>query len=820
MYNGDTFTHFTEKDGLTDNHIKTIMKDSQNEIWIGTINGLNRIVLKPENDFSITKGIYLFKPVIYSYSLQDGLKSMGFSSAALSDSKNRLWWGTEKGLTMLELNNLNNPVEAPVMQLNRIDIDGQSIDYRHLDERTGMKMEFDSVARFYNYPLNLKLPHSSNNLTFYFAAIEWSSSQKIQYSYVMEGLDDQWNAPTAEAYVDYRNIPHGRFTFKVRAIGAAKKWSEPFEYTFCILPPFWHTWWAYMIYGFILLLLGRWYRGFLIKREKINADLRIKEVEVIKMQELDHMKSRFFANISHEFRTPLTLIQGPIEELRMELPDMPVKKARELLQFMKRNTQRLQHLIDQILDISKLETGKLNLQASEGNLEQFIRPIILSFLSLAESKNIQYVYDMHVTSDIVFFDRDKVEKILTNLISNAFKFTPDGGRIRVSFEYIPTSADNTPAYITINVADTGRGIPRENLDRIFDRFYQVSDSDSRIAEGIGLGLALTKELVDVYRGEISVDSQEGKGSTFTVKLPVAEDLFTEEEKAAISTSQVTDAEPSTMILDQQGSEIFDVEEDFVRETADTRPVILIVEDNVDLMNYLSRNLENDYRILTAINGKTGLDKAVECIPDLIISDVMMPEMDGMEMSKQLKSDERTNHIPVIMLTAKADRDSKVEGLETGAADYLIKPFDNEVLMVRIKNLLEQRERLREKFRKEFISDLTGKEAPTENQFFRKVHDVLNDHIDEPEYTIEQLADELNLSRSQVFRKVLAETSFSPKELFRNLRLRKAAILFQGGHRNVAQVMYQVGFNNPSYFAKCFNELFEMNPSQYISKLGS
>jgi len=602
MYNGDTFTHFTEKDGLSDNYVKTIMEDNNNEIWIGTANGLNRIVLVPENDYSITRSKYSFKPVIYSYGLQDGLKGMYFSDhSALSDSKNRLWWGTDKGLTMLDLNNLKTPVEAPVMQLNRIDINGQLIDYRHLDENAGMKMEFDSVVRFYNYPLNLELPYNQNNLTFHFAAIDWSSSQKFQYSYVMDGLEDQWNGPTAEAYVEYRNMPYGMFTFKVRAIGAAQKWSDPFEYTFRILPPFWLTWWAYLIYSFILLLLIRWYRGFLIKREKIKADLKIKQVEVNKMQELDHMKSRFFANISHEFRTPLTLIQGPLEDIKNYLPEMP-ENIRASFQFMKRNTQRLQNLINQILDISKLETGKVKLQVSEGNLEQFIRPIILSFLSLAESKNIKYVYDMHVTSDIVFFDCDKVEKILTNLISNAFKFTPEGGKIRVSFEYIPSLVDNTPEYITIKVVDTGRGIPREELDRGFDRFYQVSDSDSRIAEGTGLGLALTKELVDLYRGEISVDSQEGKGSTFIAKLPVSINFFTDEERVLQPTIRERKPEQTEQIHDQKELEYIDVESGHIQETVENRPVILIVEDNVDLMNYLSQNLENHYHILSAING--------------------------------------------------------------------------------------------------------------------------------------------------------------------------------------------------------------------------
>ncbi len=818
MFNGETFTHFTEKEGLSDNTVLSILADSNNNIWLSTSKGLNRLAFGQDTVSSRKDSSFACIPEIYTYGLQDGLKDNGFLlNSVLLDSKNRIWWGTNKGLTMLDINHLKTPDELPVMRLNRVDINGQFIDFRHLDDSNGMKLEFDSVARFYNYPLNLELPHNQNHLTFHFSAIDWFAPFKIKYSYKLEGLDDKWSSPTAEANAEYRNMPYGIYTFKVRAIGAAQKWSEPFEYTFRIFPPLWFTWWAYMTYGFIFLLLVRWYRGFLIKREKVNADLKIKEMEVNKMQELDQMKSRFFANISHEFRTPLTLIQGPIEDLKRDLPDLPVEKTRELLQFMKRNTVRLQHLINQILDISKLETGKVKLQVSEGDLEQFVRTIILSFLSLAESKKIEYVHDLPETSDIVFFDCDKLEKILTNLIYNAFKFTAEGGKIRVSQQYAAASTKDKPSHVIIEVADTGRGIPRKKLDKVFDRFYQGSDSDSRDAEGTGLGLALTKELVDLYRGEISVDSQEGKGSTFTVKLPVSKSLFTEEEISTRPDTQDIKPEPVEPVHDPQEHECIDIEGDLVQETADDRQVILIIEDNVDLRNYISRNLEKNYRILTAINGKEGLDKALECIPDLIISDVMMPEMDGIEMSKLLKTDERTNHIPIIMLTAKADRDSKLEGLETGADDYLIKPFDQEELQVRIKNLLEQRKRLREKFRKEFVSDLKIMEASPEDQFLKKVHDILNNHIEEPEYTVEQLAGELHLSRSQVFRKVLAVTSFSPNELLRNLRLKKAAILFHSGHKNVAQVMYQVGFNNPSYFAKCFSELFGMNPSQYITR---
>ncbi|MCK4989121.1 MAG: hypothetical protein KAS29_01495, partial [Bacteroidales bacterium] len=345
-YNGETFTTFTQKEGLSDNFITSILEDSNNNIWVGTHNGLNRLAFEQENDSDPEKGTSSYNPVIHTYGLQDGLKGIGFLGySVLLNSKKRICWTSYKGVTMLDINNLKSPTEPPVMQLNRVDINGQFADYRHLDDSNRMQMEFNGVDRFYNYPLNLVLPHNRNNLTFHFSAIDWSASQKLKYRYLMEGLDDQWNAPTAEANIEYRNMPQGRYTFKVGAIGTAQKWSEPFEYTFRVLPPFWLKWWAYLIYGFVLVLLVRWYRGFLIKREKINADLRIKEVEVCKMQELDHMKSRFFANISHEFRTPLTLIQGPVEELRKQFKGNP-EGSLPLFQTVKRNTQRLQDLIN------------------------------------------------------------------------------------------------------------------------------------------------------------------------------------------------------------------------------------------------------------------------------------------------------------------------------------------------------------------------------------------------------------------------------------------------------------------------------------------
>jgi signal transduction histidine kinase/DNA-binding response OmpR family regulator len=814
MFDGKTITHYTEKEGLSDNFVWSIEEDNMGNIWISGQRGISCLIFCKD---SVNEPFN--NPVIHTYIQQDGLKGSDFVvNSVLLDSKNRIWWGSSKSLTMLDMNTFAFSDERPYMQLDHIEINERFIDYCQPEENTEIKMKFDSVARFYNYPLNLELSYKSNHLTFYFSAVDWSAPHKLLYSFKMDGFSDKWSAPTSEAKANYRNLPSGTYTFKVGAIGAAQIWSEPFEYTFTIRPPLWFTWWAYMIYGFIVLSLILWYRRYLIRREKVIADLRVKEAKMNSLQELGQLKSRFFANISHELRTPLTLIQGPIEELRKNLPDLPVK-ATNLLNSMKRNAARLHNLIDQILEISKLETGKVQLQVARGNLEEFITTIIVSFLSLAESRKIKYSYELPGASDPVYFDGEKLEKILTNLISNAFKFTPAGGKIKVRLQNIADSSVNIPVYVIIEVADTGMGIPREQVSKIFDRFFQVRDSDSRNIGGTGLGLALTKELVDIYRGEISVESQEGKGSTFTVKLPVAFKLFTKEEITDQVTRPEAQKEYAELPGEQEEPQEIDIAESDGRKPGDETPLILVVEDNTDLRNYISRTLESNFRIITEVNGKSGLARAIECIPDLIISDVMMPVMDGMEMSKMLKTDRRTDHIPIILLTAKADRESKLEGLDIGADNYITKPFDAEELKVRVDNLINQRRKLRDHYRKEFLSDFEDQDIPApEDDFLVSVLNCIKKHIAEPGFNVEQLSKELRFSRTQLYRKILALTDHSPNEFIRNLRLKMATRMFHQGHRNITRVVYSVGFNTPAYFAQCFREIHGINPSEYIKKL--
>ena len=823
-YNGESLTFFTEKEGLSNNIVLSILEDSSSNMWISTYRGLNRLVFGPDRvsgakEDSVNASFY--HPVIHTYNKQDGLKGIDFYlNSMLLDSKNQIWWGGGKELTMLGINDFKIPVEPPTLQLNRIEINEQFLDYRHLNDSAGMEMKFDSVAKFYNYPLNLELPHKLNHLTFHFSAIDWSAPHKIRYSFKMEGLNDNWSVPNEEAKADYRSLPYGTYNFKVRAIGEAQKWSEPFDYTFTIRPPWWRTWWAYTVYGIVLILLARYSIRYIVSRERIKAEVQIKKIEVGKMQEIDQMKSRFFANISHEFRTPLTLLLGPINDL-LKNRDSLKEDDWKLLGTMKRNAGKLQQQINQLLDLSKLETGDLKLEVTEGDLTGHVRAIVLSFLSLAESKKISYEYELEELPGLSFFDQDKIEKIITNLISNALKFTLEGGSVFVALRYRQEKENASGSHIEFSVKDTGPGIPDDQKDKIFDRFYQVSSSDSDYHEGSGIGLSFVKELVELYRGEIHVESEAGKGSTFSVTLPVSRKYFKDDEIVTIpgkSAGKISAEVPENSLYQPVES---DSQQDAFNEEDKDRPVILIVEDNPDLRNYVSRNLFSHYQVLEAENGIEGLEKTIESIPDLVISDLMMPEMDGVEMCDRIKSDERTSHIPLIMLTARADKSSKLESLETGADDYILKPFDAEELQVRVRNLIEQRKNLRERFKKKFLIATVDQELPApEDEFLTRVLDCIKKHLSEPEFNVEQMGKELCLSHSQLYRKILAMTDQTPNVFMRNIRLKMAARMFMEGHKNITRVLYSVGFNTPSHFTQCFRELFGINPSTYIKQLGS
>lgn len=591
-----------------------------------------------------------------------------------------------------------------------------------------------------------------------------------------------------------------------------------------VYTPWWITTWALIIYGIVLItvLLTIW--NVRIRRIKIKSDLEKKEFEAQKLHEVDEIKTKFFTNISHEFRTPLTLILGPSKQLSEESKDEKTKIKADLIH---RSANKLNRLVDELLDFSKIEAGEMKLKACPVNLVLVVKEIVLSFHSLAERKKITFIFNSDDNEIIAYLDKDKIDKIITNVLSNAFKFTPEGGKVEVAITLHPEPAlpsgrlvsgstidikklkrvqlDN---YVEISIRDTGVGIPKDQIDKIFDRFYQVDGSHTREHEGTGIGLALTKELIELHKGKIKVESEEGKGSTFRLIFPLGKEHLKPEEICEEEIEKGKLIPELDEFLEMKIEQKVDVE-------LSEKPTLLIVEDNPDVRKYISMILENHYQIFEAKDGEEGLDKSFEKIPDLIISDIMMPKLDGFQMSNKLKTDSRTSHIPIIMLTAKATMQDKINGLEIGADDYIMKPFEAEELKARIKNLLEQRKRLHEHFRKYGLVELEEQKITSVDELFlRKTVSVINEHLSDTSFGIEQLAENLAVSRALLFKKMNSLAGEPPGEIIKRIRLNAAAKLIEKNTGNISEIALEVGFNNPSYFSECFKKQFGMVPSQY------
>lgn len=541
------------------------------------------------------------------------------------------------------------------------------------------------------------------------------------------------------------------------------------------------------------------------EKDKIRTEkaLLTEKLEAEKLQELDTLKTRFFTNISHEFRTPLTLLVGPLADLRKKFPN------EDLVQVMQRNVNRLQALINQLLDLSKFDAGELKVEARKGDISQFFSYIFGSFETLAQNKNLHFnVHQSHRSLDAQF-DADKLEKITTNLLSNAFKFTPNNGRIEVEVEYIPKETDID---VILTVADNGIGIDAQRLPRIFDRFYQVDDTSHRNYEGTGIGLALVKELVEILKGRISVKSEVNKGTTFRVAFTLI--ASPADMTAADATFETTHTDTSISLL------LTEAAQEPILAPTDDQPVLLIVEDNPDLRLYLRKIFETQYQIIEANDGQQGLEIALQNVPDMVITDLMMPRLDGFGLCERLKTDERTSHIPVVLLTAKATLTDRLEGLGLGADEYLQKPFNKDELVIRVKNLLQQRSLLREKFslRATILpsESAVGNEVSQQldNQFIQRIRAVIDAHLSESNFDVDGLCKALGISRTNLHRKLKALTGTSATEFIRKIRLQRAAQLVQQNTLTVSEIAYQVGFESLSYFSKSFQEEFGMSPSEY------
>lgn len=564
-------------------------------------------------------------------------------------------------------------------------------------------------------------------------------------------------------------------------------------------------------------------------KAKANAQLELQTREILRqnnelkristeLEDATRAKLIFFTNISHEFRTPLTLIIGPLESMLLS-PKLPSDQKQQM-EMMLRNARRLLRLINQLMDMRKIDNEKMKLKAGQYDVVNFIDEIKQAFQGLADKKNIEFTFRSEIEHLILYFDMDKMENILFNLLSNAFKFTPVSGIIDINLRQTRhVFAGIEKDAVEIEFRDNGPGIQEEHLERIFERFYQVEPHETSLFPGTGIGLPLTKGMVELHKGEITLNSKRGEGTSFFIYFQLGKDHLSAEEisessavynlidKGIISGSE--DIEPAN-----QGEAESRISNDY-----ENKPLLLIIEDNPDVSRFIKSCLMNEYRIMTAANGSEGFEKMYMEEPDLIISDVMMPVMDGLEFVKKLKSDIRTCHIPVILLTARTSYDQKIEGLETGADSYIPKPFNEKHLQVRVKSLIEGRQKIRRHYQNDPLSTFTSenKISQLDANFLKKCTAIIEKHLTETEYSVEQLSAEVGLSRVHVYRKIKHLTGLSVSEFVRNIKLKKAAVLLVESGKTVAEIAYDMGFSSPSYFSKCFKDLFKVTPSEYIQQ---
>ncbi|MFN3872461.1 MAG: two-component regulator propeller domain-containing protein [Ignavibacterium sp.] len=790
LFEKNSFKHFTEKDGLISNIILSISDDENGNLWLATSKGVSRF--NPD-----TKEIR-------NYDEGDGLQSSEFNPRAIAKHSfsGVLFFGGVRGLNIYNRKSIAENKTIPQVIITDFKLFNKSV----------FPGNDSPIKESISFAKEINLSYDQDVISFSFASLDFTSPSKNQYAYMLEGFDRDWIYSGNIREVTYTNLNSGDYIFKVKATNSDGIWNETgTQIKLTIHPPIWRTWWATLIYVIIFAAGIFAIRKYEMNRIKLRNDLRVKEVESKKLQEVDQLKSRFFANLSHEFRTPLMLIKGPVEQLRENSDD---DEAKSKLNMVSRNINNLQTLIDQLLELSQLEAAAIPINAARQNLVSTLKGLVSSFIPLANLREILLTFESDLTELDAWVDSDKLEKVINNLLSNALKFTPPKGRIVISLS--AEKLDNKE-FAQIKISDTGIGIANDKLDKIFERFFQVDDSTDKKFSGSGIGLALVKELVELHKWKISVKSELHKGTEFKVQIPLWNYL---EESQKIKVKEVTSETKTDVQVDQKEIDIRKVmPEKEVTAKSDKKPSILIVEDSEDVRIYLTDILKRDYEVIEAENGVMGLESAAQNSPDLIISDIMMPLMDGIEFCKRIKTNWETSHIPVILLTAKVSQESKLEGLETGADDYLIKPFESRELFIRIKNLLDQRRKLREKFSKEIrISAEAVTTNSVDNEFLTKAFEIAEINISNPDFNAEDLVIKLNMSLSKFRRKLLALTGESPGEFLRNYRMKKAAQLILEKKFNITQIAFEVGFNSSSHFTKAFQQQFGCSPSEFNSKL--
>jgi signal transduction histidine kinase/ligand-binding sensor domain-containing protein/DNA-binding response OmpR family regulator len=771
---------YTTKEGLKNDDVETLLEDNFGNFWMGG------------------EGITKFNPINKNfryYDVKDGLQSNSFKVwAAYKNKSGEMIFGGTNGFNIFHPDSIRENKIAPKIVLTDFKIANKSV-------TVGQQINGDVIlSKALTATHLIELNHLSNNISLEFAALHYSSPENNRYKYILEGFDKGWNTVASDKrFATYTNLKPGDYTFKVIASNSDGVWSnKPVILKIHINKPWWFTHLAILFYlglaiwGFIIL------RRYELGRVKGKHNLALERLENKKNAEMMEMKTQFFTSMSHEFRTPLTLIVDPINDLSQKKTYTAEDQAK--LQSIKQSTDKLMHLVDQMIDFRKIDKGQLNLAIEPCFINEFIESVKTYFDGFAQKRNVVLTYNP-TGNPLVWIDKNRIENVLFNLISNAFKFVSIGGEIIISSQQI---ADK----IMITVLDNGSGITKENLDNIFLEFFREDNKNTKIGSG-GIGLSFAKQIIEAHQGEIQVESEENKYTKFTITLLTGNKHFDNEQLLVKSDQDELSHGTKHPERDEEGTINLEVHK------RNSNKKVLVVEDTYEVRDYLESQLKQYYRVFTAENGAKGLVLAVKEMPDIIISDIMMPEIDGITLCQRIKTNIKTSHIPVILLTAKSSDEQKIKGYEIGADDYITKPFSSQVLLTRINNIIKTREKLISSFKSE--ANLSPSEVtitPLDEQLMNKVLALIEENISDEYYSVEKLCSDAAVSRPQLYRKIKALTDMSINEFIRSIRLKRAANLLEQDDASVANVMYQVGFSNRSYFTKTFKEMFDVNPKEY------
>ena len=799
-----TFQHFTTENGLPDNTMLNILEDEKGNLWISTPNGISHVTLLPG------ERVGTVKISCENYTESDGLQSIQFNeNAALTTSKGELVFGGPNGFNIFQPQNIIHSKQATALVFTGFQLFNKNVEAG--ETINGKVLLPQAITQTKSITLN----YDQNVISIAFTDLNFTGTDKTKYAYMLEGFNNKWlmaDGKTRQAV--FTNLDPGNYTFRVKKVDENRS-TEAHEIWLQIeiLPPFWKTPLAYILYFMIVVIALYIGRIMIINKAKTRFAIDQERKEAQQLHELDLMKIKFFTNVSHEFRTPLSLILAPLDKM-LRQANQPTQKNQ--LQLIYRNAKRLLNLVNQLLDFRKMEEKELKLQATPGNIIRYIDDTAHFFSDVADKKNISFSFHANIDHLEAIFDHDKIERILFNVLSNAFKFTPEHGHVGVEVQ-ATAMEDNAETYqLSIKIVDTGIGIHPEKQEKIFERFFQNDIPGSMVNQGSGIGLSITKEFVKLHGGTITVESEPGKGSCFTIELQV--------QAISVSHFQNNNIVEIDELL-QHDSQLLPTAsayensvEDETLKTDHKKPSLLLIEDNDDFRYYLKDNLKPFFNIVEAIDGKQGWQKTLAAHPDLVVSDISMPEMNGIDLCKKIKTDKRTSHIPVILLTALTGEEQQLQGLETGANDYMTKPFNFEILLSKIRNQLTQQAQSKKTYQKQVEAKPTdvAVESPNE-KFMQQLLAAIEKKISDADYSVEDMSREMFMSRVSLYKKVLSLTGKTPIEFLRQLRLKRAAQLFEKSKMTVAEVAYEVGFNNPKYFAKYFKQEFGTLPSAYIHK---